>query len=62
MWANLAIVLAIAGAAWYAYSWAYDRGAESVQVKWGPVEKERAINRVLTITDAGIAVGIVSLA
>ena len=42
MWLNFAILLVIAGAAYYVYDWAYDRGADAVQVKWDAVEKERA--------------------
>lgn len=34
VWFELAVAAAIAGACWYAYSWAYDKGAASVQAKW----------------------------
>lgn len=32
--AELALVAAIAGVVWFAYSWAYDRGATAITVKW----------------------------
>lgn len=34
VWIELLVAAIIAAACWYAYNWVYDRGAESVQVKW----------------------------
>lgn len=33
-WRPLAGLIAVAGLAWFAYAWAYDRGAAAVQSRW----------------------------
>lgn len=45
VWAELALIAAIAGVVWFAYAWAYDRGGAAVTVKWEAEKSatERAI-------------------
>ena len=42
VWLQLGISAAIIGAGWWAYSWAYDRGADSVRVLWDAEKQDIA--------------------
>lgn len=42
VWLQIAATAAIIGAGWWAYSWAYNKGADSVQVKWDTEKQDIA--------------------
>ena len=42
VWVELAILAACCYGGWYAYDWAYARGAAGVQARWDRVEAQRA--------------------
>ena len=42
VWLQIAATAAIIGAGWWAYSWAYDRGADSVRVLWDAEKQDIA--------------------
>ena len=42
VWAEIAIVALLAFGAWWAYNAVYERGAESVQVKWDAEKRDQA--------------------
>ena len=48
LWLALALAAILAGAGW----WAYGKGADSVQVKWDAVEKERSDQSAKVAADA----------
>lgn len=51
-WLQLAAAAAIIGAGWWAYSWAYDKGADSVQVLWNAEKQSIADQTAALKADA----------
>ena len=52
VWLQIAATAAIIGAGWWAYSWAYNRGADSVRVLWDAEKQDIADQTAAIKADA----------
>jgi hypothetical protein len=52
VWIEIAVAALIAGVCWWGYNTVYNRGAESVQVKWDAEKADTAIQSAKVATDA----------
>lgn len=52
VWLELGIAALLVALAWYGYDWVYDRGANSVQVKWDAEKLDQAQQSAKIASDA----------